>query len=95
MWNALIIIKQGNLADQIALDGSYSTSKARPHDIDLAVLTPGISQQDGEVQYAAAGIDLRLLDIQFAVDGADFQQWLTFFSLTRLNSPKGVIILVF
>lgn len=90
---AITLIKQKNLAQQIALDGSYITSKPDPEDIDMAVLTPGIFQMDGEQIYAAEGIDLALLDIQFAHDAPDFQQWIDFFSVARNFTPKGIILL--
>jgi hypothetical protein len=81
------------MAQQIAVDGSYATDKATPGDIDLVVLTPGMYQLAGERRFAAEGIDLNLLDIQFAHDAADFQGWLGFFSLSRNGTPKGIIVL--
>ncbi|MGH2504257.1 MAG: DUF6932 family protein [Ktedonobacterales bacterium] len=86
-------VRRLRLAERIALDGSYVTSKQDPSDVDLAVLTPGLYQLTGEQRYAAEGIDMRLLDIQFAHDDADFQGWLAFFSMTRAAIPKGVILL--
>lgn len=83
------------MAEQIALDGSYVTSKMDPEDIDLAVFSPGIYQLAGEQQFAAAEIDIQLLDIQFAHDVLDFQGWLAFFSTARDGTPKGVISLSF
>jgi len=88
-------IKRSGLADEIVLDGSYITRKPNPSDVDMAVLTPGIYQKAGKQMYAAEGIDLQLLDIQFAHDQADFQQWQAFFSLTRTRQPKGIILLIF
>jgi predicted nucleotidyltransferase len=83
------------LADQFALDGSYLTSKADPSDIDLAVLTPGMYQLAGEQRFAAEGIDIQLLDIQFAHNLLDFQGWLAFFSTARDGISKGVVIITF
>ncbi len=82
-----------SLAQQIAVDGSYVTDKQRPSDIDLAVLTPGMYQLAGEQRFAAEGIDLNLLDIQFAQDAAAFQGWLRLFSLSRSGTPKGIVLL--
>ncbi|HZC06269.1 MAG TPA: hypothetical protein VE338_11585 [Ktedonobacterales bacterium] len=87
-------VKQLNLADEIALDGSYVTSKPDPADVDMAVLTPGIYQLAGELRYAAQGINMTLLDIQFAHDAADFQGWMAFFSTARNLNSKGVVLLV-
>lgn len=86
-------VQRLNLAQQIAIDGSYATDKLSPGDIDLAVLTPGMYQLAGEQRFATEGIDLNLLDIQFAHDAAAFQGWLVFFSLSRSGTPKGVIVL--
>lgn len=88
-------VQQKRLAEEIMLDGSYITSKPDPEDVDMAVLTPGIYQLAGEQRYAAEGIDMNLLDIQFAHDVADFQGWVTFFSTARDYTTKGVITLVF
>jgi hypothetical protein len=88
-------VKRLHLADELALDGSYITSKPDPADVDMVALTPGVYQLAGEQQYAAAGIDVNLLDIQFAHDAADFQGWLTFFSIARSGQPKGVVALIF
>lgn len=88
-------IRRLRLADQVALDGSYVTSKPSPSDIDMVVLTPGVYQLAGERRYTAEGIDTALLDIQFAHDAADFQGWMTFFSADRNLSPKGIIRLQF
>src|SRR5579883_2303137 len=57
-------IKQFNLAERIAIDGSFITNKGAPSDVDLGVLTPGVYQQVGEQHYTAVGIDTILLDIQ-------------------------------
>jgi hypothetical protein len=86
-------VRRLNLAQQIAVDGSYTSDKATPGDIDLVVLTPGMYQLAGERQFAAEGIDVNLLDIQFAHDAADFQGWLGFFSLSRAGTAKGIILL--
>ncbi|HST90533.1 MAG TPA: hypothetical protein VLJ14_19325 [Ktedonobacterales bacterium] len=88
-------IKRLGLADQIALDGSYISAKANPSDVDMVVLTPGVYQMAGERRFAAEGIDTNLLDIQFAHDASAFQGWLTFFSIARDLSPKGVVSLIF
>lgn len=86
-------VRRLNLAQQIGVDGSYATDKATPGDIDLVVLTPGMYQLAGERRFAAEGIDVNLLDIQFAHDAADFQGWLGFFSSSRAGTPKGIIVL--
>lgn len=88
-------IKRLHLADRIVIDGSYISSKPDPEDIDMVVLTPGVYQMAGEQRFAAEGIDVQLLDIQFAHDASDFQGWLTFFSTARDLSPEGVVALTF
>ncbi|MGH2486404.1 MAG: DUF6932 family protein, partial [Ktedonobacterales bacterium] len=85
-------VRRLNLAQQIAVDGSYATERATPGDVDLVVLTPGLYQLAGERRFLAEGIDLKLLDIQFAYDAADFQGWLGFFSLARSGAQKGIIV---
>ena len=88
-------VQRLHLADQIILDGSYITNKPDPEDVDMTVLTPGIYQLAGEQRYSAEGIDMNLLDIQFAHDSADFQGWIAFFSTARDLSTKGVVSLAF
>jgi uncharacterized protein DUF6932 len=83
------------LADQIALDGSYLTNKPDPGDVDLTVLTPGIYQLAGEQRFTAEGINLQLLDIQFAHDLVDFQGWITFFSTVCDGTSKGVVTVTY
>ena len=87
----LATIQRLSLVDQIVLDGRYLTSKSDPSDVDMAVLTPGIYQLAGEQRFAAEGIDVQLLDIQFAHDLLDFQGWIAFFSTARDGAPKGVV----
>lgn len=87
------IVRNLNLAQKIGVDGSYITDKEKPSDVDLVLLTPGMYQLAGERRFVAEGIDVNLLDIQFAHDAADFQGWLRFFSLSRTGAPKGVIVL--
>jgi hypothetical protein len=41
------------------------------------------------------GIDILLLDIQFARDIVEFDGWLTFFSTARNHAPKGVVLLTY
>lgn len=81
------------LAELMAVDGSYVTGKRNPSDVDVVVFTPGVYQLAGEQRYAAAGIDTKLLNIQFAHDAPAFQGWLAFFSATRAGTAKGVIAL--
>ena len=88
-------IQRLSLANQIALDGSYLTSKTDPGDVDLAVLMPGMYQLAGEQRFAAEGINVQLLDIQFAHNLLDFQGWLTFFSTARDGTSKGVVVVTF
>lgn len=92
--NGVATIERLSLADEIVLDGSYISIKPDPADVDIIVLTPGVYQLAGEQQYTAEGIDLNLLDIQFAHDPADFQGWLTFFSTARNGQAKGIISLI-
>lgn len=91
----MAIVQRLRLADEIILDGSYVTSKPDPEDVDIAVLTPGMYQLAGEQRYEAERIDMKLLDIQFAHDSADFQGWSVFFSTARDLTTKGIIALVF
>ncbi len=89
--DCVAILQRLSLADQIVLDGSYLTSKPDPGDVDMAALTPGIYQLAGEQRFAAEGINVQLLDIQFAHDLLNFQGWIAFFSMARDGTPKGVV----
>jgi hypothetical protein len=92
--SAVATITRLDLAERIVLDGSFVSAKPDPEDVDMVVLTPGVYQLMGEQVYAAAGIDLTLLDIQFAHDAPAFQGWIAFFSNDRNLAPKGVVLLV-
>jgi hypothetical protein len=89
--HGMTVIWQNHLAQRIIIDGSYTTSKRNPNDIDMAVLTPGLYQIDGNQQFSAMGIDSMLLDIQFGHSIQDFDQWIDFFSRTRTGTLKGVV----
>lgn len=91
LTDCVATVNRLHLADEIVLDGNYITSKADPGDDEMVVLTPGMYQLAGEQLYAAAGIDMALLDIQFAHDQRDFQGWVAFFSTDRNLTPKGVV----
>ena len=95
----IAVVRQRRLADQIILDGSYITTKRDPSDVgirlDMVVLTPGVYQLAGEQRFAAEGIDVNLLDIQFAHDLTAFQGWITFFSTMRNAMSKGGIELIY
>jgi hypothetical protein len=93
LLHCVATVRRLGLAQQIALDGSYITDKADPGDIDIVALTPGLYQLAGERRFAAEGIELHLLDIQFAHDAADFQGWIRFFSQSRSGTPKGIVTL--
>jgi len=91
LTQGLALIWQHQLAQRILIDGSYITSKLAPGDVDLAVLTPGIYQSEGEQLFAMRGVDTIMLHIQFAHDTKDFDQWIDFFSHSPLGMLKGVI----
>ncbi len=82
-------VSRSHLADEIVLDGSYITSKPDPADIDMVVLMPGVYQLTGERVYASMGIDLTLLDIQFAHDTNSFQGWHSSRQLA-ISRPKAL-----
>jgi hypothetical protein len=88
-------VKQLGFVQEIAIDGSFITAKREPDDVDLVVLTPGIYQLDGEPFLIAEGVDLLKMDVLFAHDHFDYQQWLGFFSTKRDLTPKGLIHLVY
>lgn len=92
--SAVATITRLDLAERVVLDGSFVSAKPDPEDVDMVVLTPGVYQLTGERVYAAAGIDLNLLDIQFAHDAVAFQGWIAFFSNDRNLVPKGVVLLI-
>jgi hypothetical protein len=91
----IVTVKQLGFVQEIAIDGSFITAKREPDDVDLVVLTPGIYQLDGEPFLVAEGVDLLIMDVLFAHDQFDYQQWLIFFSKKRNTTPKGLIHLVY
>jgi hypothetical protein len=90
----LDVARQQGTVQRITLGGSFITTKLEPSDVDLVLLTPGIYQLEGEQLFGGAGADLVALDIQFAHDAWDFQQWVGFLSAQRDMTPVGTINLV-
>ena len=74
---------------RIVLNGSFVTAKEEPQDVDTVILLPqNFSQQLEQEHPAALELEEMLLtrrpeEIFAAEDGADWEEWVAFFSLTR------------
>jgi hypothetical protein len=70
---------------RLLVDGSYTTSKAAPNDVDLVVLP-------GAVIVDATEIEFPFLHVQLAADEADVEQWgKVDFGEDRNGNPKGIL----
>lgn len=78
---------------ELVIDGSYTTGKADPSDIDLAMLSTGPSEAETLRRLEAGGVDLVALDLFVAATQPSFERWIQFFSVDRVQQTRGVIIL--
>ncbi len=70
---------------RLLVDGSYTTAKAAPNDVDLVVLPGAIVVDVSEVQFP-------FLHVQLAADSADVEQWARVdFGEDRNGNSKGIL----
>ena len=80
-------------AQRLCVDGSFVTSKAKPHDVDAVIWLPeDFSRQVSRGDPSAIELEMQLLtrrpeEIFAAEDRRDWEEWLEFFSRTR--EPDG------
>jgi len=87
------VARRFGLGAQVALDGSYTTSKPTPNDIDLALLSPGLDVQAVEQRLLMEGFDLiTMFDLWIETDQAPYEGWVRFFSTDRNGDPRGVVL---
>ena len=86
-------------AQRLLVDGSFVTAKDEPEDVDTVILLPqNFTQQLEQEHPAALELEEMLLtrrpeEIFAAEDGADWEEWVAFFSLTRESDRrrKGLV----
>lgn len=81
------------LGVEFVIDGSYTTGKADPFDIDLAMLSTGLTEAETLRRLEAEGVDLVALDLFVVATRPSFERWIQFFSVDRVQQARGVIIL--
>ena len=87
------VARRLGLGSQLVIDGSYTTGKATPSDIDLAMLSTGRPEAETMRLLEAEGVDLVALDLFVLTTQTSFERWIQFFSVDRLQQPRGVVIL--
>lgn len=89
------VVRSFMLGTTLALDGSYTTDKAAPNDIDLVMLSPGRNELDIVQRLQAEGIDIAVaLDLWIEATQPGFDGWVRFFSTPRQGSgsQRGVVL---
>jgi hypothetical protein len=79
------------LGTSIVIDGSYTTAKAEPGDIDIAMLSTGADETVTLLTLQAEGVDLGLLDVFVSTALTDFEGWVRFFSANRAGQARGIV----
>lgn len=86
-------IRRLALGTELIIDGSYITGKPDPSDIDLALLSTGVTESEVLRQLGAEGIDLVALDLFVEITRPGFERWAQFFSTDRTGQARGIVIL--
>lgn len=89
------VVRRFALGTTLALDGSYTTDKAAPNDIDLVLLSPSRTELEIVQRLQAEGVDLTAaLDLWIEATQSGFDGWVRFFSTPRQGSggPRGVVL---
>lgn len=81
------------LGTSLVIDGSYTTAKAEPEDVDVAMLSTGADETVTLQRLQAEGVDLNLLDVFVLTTQPDFERWVQFFSADRTGQVRGVLLL--
>lgn len=81
------------LGTSLVIDGSYTTGKAEPEDVDVAMLSTGADETVTLQRLQAEGVDLNLRDVFVLTTQPDFERWVQFFSADRTGQVRGVLLL--
>lgn len=87
------VVRRLGLGTEMIIDGSYTTGKTEPSDVDLALLSAGPTEAEALRQLEAEGVDLVALDLFVPTTRPGFERWIAFFSVDRMQRTRGVIIL--
>ncbi len=87
------VVRRLGLGVELVIDGSYTTGKADPSDIDLAMLSSGLTEAETLRRLEAEGVDLVVLDLFVVTSRLSLERWIQFFSIDRVQQTRGVIIL--
>jgi hypothetical protein len=89
------LLQQQNLAYEMVVDGSYTTQKLQPDDVDVAIWLMKVVTPSIEDLFIQAGIDIdHLIHPWFEIDKIEYDKWVQFFSEKRDGTPKGIIRLI-
>ncbi len=82
------------LGTELVIDGSYTTGKPEPSDIDLALLSTGALEPEVLRLLRAEGVDVDVaLDVFVEPTRPGFAGWARFFSNDLAGVPRGVVAL--
>lgn len=87
------VARRLRLGVELVIDGSYTTAKLDPSDIDLAMLSTGLTEAETLRRLGAEGVDLVALDLFVVTTRPSLERWIQFFSIDRVQQTRGVIIL--
>jgi hypothetical protein len=93
LTNLVDAVRRLGLGAEMVIDGSYTTEKAEPSDIDLALLSTGLDEAETLRRLTAEGVDLVTLDLFVVTARPSFERWIAFFSVDRMQRTRGVVIL--
>lgn len=82
-----------NSVPHSSIDGSYTTGKPEPSDVDLALLATGTTEAETLRHAAATGVYLTVPDLFVLTTRASFERWVQCFSVDRVQQVRGVVIL--
>lgn len=88
------VIRRLGLGTELVIDGSYTTGKPEPSDIDLALLSTGATEAETLRRLTAEGVDLDVLDLFVVTTRQNLERWIQFFSIDRLQQTRGIVILM-
>ena len=87
------VVRDLALGTSLVIDGSYTTGKLDPEDVDVAMLSTGAHETVTLQRLQAEGVDLNLLEVFVLTTQPDFERWIRFFSTDRIGQARGVVLL--
>lgn len=87
------VVRDLALGTSLVIDGSYTTGKPEPEDVDVAMLSTGADETVTLQRLQVEGVDLNLLEVFVLTTQPGFERWVHFFSTDRTGQARGVVLL--